>query len=185
MITLVEFQSYESIDSATVCELVEKDTAYLNMQGRVLPLDKVNCIDISKVEVLKHQTDDIISAAMPLAASVKLAWIDVANSCAWLLVVLIFELEIILKKRGSLNRRRLIIFKSVKGVLYLTLLTDAILWTLYGSFLDSWDAYLWLLAFVLIDLNVLKIKRPVEVSAEQCSMGNSSVDQELTSTPAS
>ena len=37
-----------------------------------------------------------------------------------------------------------------------TLLVCAIYWGYAGTFLDFWDAFLWLLAFALIELNVLE-----------------------------
>ena len=60
---------------------------------------------------------------------------------------------------GALTRRWLFVIKATKGVLYLTLVADAILWTFYGTFVDSWDAYLWIVAFVMIDLNVFDFKK--------------------------
>jgi hypothetical protein len=35
------------------------------------------------------------------------------------------------------------------------LLGCAIYWTMYSAFIDFWDAWLWLVAFILIDLNML------------------------------
>ena len=32
----------------------------------------------------------------------------------------------------------------------------AIYWTIDGDFVDSWDAYLWLVAFFFIEMNVLE-----------------------------
>jgi hypothetical protein len=46
---------------------------------------------------------------------------------------------------------------AAKGAAYLGLLGCAIYWTLYSAFIDSWDAWLWLIAFVLIDLNLLRL----------------------------
>ncbi len=41
-----------------------------------------------------------------------------------------------------------------KVVLYSTLLAAAIYWGYAGSLLDFWDAFLWLFAFVFIELNL-------------------------------
>jgi hypothetical protein len=159
VVALVDFRGYEPIASETVCELVDQDFAYVSMEARFLPLDRENCVALSGGEVFKHRTDKVISAAPPLAASVNLAWIDVANAGAWLLVVLLFEVEVFYQARGSLTRLWLAVIKTSKAVLYVTLLGDAILWTIYGAFIDSWDAYLWLLAFILVDLNVLNFDK--------------------------
>jgi hypothetical protein len=42
-----------------------------------------------------------------------------------------------------------------KAFAYLVLLVCAIYWTVYSAFIDWWDAWLWLAAFILIDLNML------------------------------
>ena len=154
IMALTSFQDFHPIPSETVCELVDQDFAYVSMEARYLPLNETNCVTISEGEVFQHSSDKAVSAAEPLAASINLSWIDVANAAAWLLVVLLFEIEVILQERGTLGRTSLIVIKASKGVLYSTLLCDAILWSFYGAFIDSWDAYLWIVAFVIIDLNV-------------------------------
>ncbi len=42
----------------------------------------------------------------------------------------------------------------LKVVLYSTLFICAILWGIDGSFLDTWDASLWLIAFIFIEMNI-------------------------------
>ena len=93
-----------------------------------------------------------------MSASIALGWVDVLNSGVWLLVVLLFEIEAILRVRRALLKRRLLLIKVSKGVLYLTLLGAAIYWTVFGAFIDYFDAYLWILAFVLIDLNIFQFE---------------------------
>ena len=44
----------------------------------------------------------------------------------------------------------------MKFVLYSTLLLAAIYWGFKGGFLDFWDAFLWLVAFVFIEMNVFE-----------------------------
>ena len=90
-----------------------------------------------------------------LAASVLLGWVDVVNAGVWLLVVVFIEWELMLELKGALSKPRIIAFTTIKGVLYLTLLACAIYWSVESAFIDSWDAYLWIIAFVLIDLNVI------------------------------
>jgi hypothetical protein len=136
--------------------LIEKDYALLDMKARPIPLDQESCASLSRGDVFKHRTDNVISDAPALSAAVNLSWVDVANASAWLLVVLLFEIEVIFQANHTLTRRRLFFVKASKAVLYLTLLGAAIYWTVYGAFIDYWDAYLWLFAFVLIDLNLFQ-----------------------------
>ena len=90
---------------------------------------------------------------------IRLAWVDVINSGVWLLVVLVLEADVRLQEHGKLEGAFLRISNAGKYVLYATLLIAAIYWTVKGDFVDSWDAYLWLIAFVFIELNVFDWRR--------------------------
>ena len=48
------------------------------------------------------------------------------------------------------------ITKVIKFVLYGVLFAAAAYWGLEGTFLDFWDAALWLFAFIFIELNVFE-----------------------------
>ena len=63
----------------------------------------------------------------------------------------------------------------IKAVLYATLLVVAIYWGFKGDFVDFWDAFLWLVAFVFIELNVFEWR--AEDHAELAEAG-SGKDQE-------
>ena len=52
-------------------------------------------------------------------------------------------------------------------MLYSTLFLAAVYWWFAGDFLDFWDAFLWLFAFVFIELNVFSWQ--AETSAEPAS----------------
>ena len=46
--------------------------------------------------------------------------------------------------------------KYTKGFFYLVLFVCAAYWGIEGSFLDFWDAFLWLVAFIFIELNIFQ-----------------------------
>jgi hypothetical protein len=153
---LVDSYKFETFPPEQVCSLVNEDYAWVTMEDRVAELTRENCGASSGAEVLKSPTDKLVATPDVLSAVIWLQWIDVVNAGVWLLVVLFMEWEVMLELRNALSKRRLIVFKTIKGTLYLILLGDAIYWHIYGAFIDYWDAYLWILAFVMIDLNVFK-----------------------------
>jgi hypothetical protein len=159
VVALVDFYKYDPITSETVCELVKDDYAYVNIKARFIPLDQESCTRLSNGPIFKHRTDRVISDAPALSASIKLSWIDVINAGVWLLIVLLFEIEVILKDNHTLSGRRFHLIKGSKAVLYSALLGNAIYWTVYGAFIDYWDAYLWLVAFVLVDMNLFDFQK--------------------------
>jgi len=48
---------------------------------------------------------------------------------------------------------------ALKVILYATLLYAAVYWGIKGDFVDFWDAFLWLVAFVFIELNVFEWRK--------------------------
>jgi hypothetical protein len=152
---------YEPIASETICELVEENFAYLDSDARPIELTAENCGVFAAEQVYRSPSDHLIATKANLMATRKLGWVDVANALAWLLVVLIFQIEISLEQIDKLTKPWLVFCTVTKAFLYLVLVANAIYWTIYSSFIDSWDAWIWLVAFVLIDLNLLGLDEEV------------------------
>ncbi|MDH3990236.1 MAG: hypothetical protein OEV34_13950, partial [Gammaproteobacteria bacterium] len=94
--------------------------------------------------------------AAGLTEIVRLAWVDVINAAVWLLVVLVLEIDVRLQEQNRLEGLALKVSSAAKFVLYGTLFLAAIYWGIKGDFVDFWDAFLWLVAFVFIELNVFE-----------------------------
>jgi hypothetical protein len=72
----------------------------------------------------------------------------------WLLVVFNLELDVRLQARGKLDGLILKISNVSKFFIYSVLFLAAVYWGIRGDFVDFWDAFLWLVAFVFIEMNV-------------------------------
>jgi len=122
------------------------------------PLDAQNC---GRVAAGAFQISDFATVADPdtLTAARYLAWTDVINSAAWILVVIVLEVEVRLQLRGRLTDAVVDGTRYLKYVLYSTLFMAAAYWGFEGTFLDFWDACLWLFAFIFIELNVFDWQR--------------------------
>ena len=108
--------------------------------------------------VLEH----VLAAPAGLVAAQRLALVDVINSGAWILVVVLLEIDVrVLTRWDEISRFAVHSWKSVKVVLYTTLIVAAIFWGFKGNFLDFWDAALWLFAFVFIELNVFEWQQEI------------------------
>lgn len=153
--SLVDTYRFEPLAPGSVCNLVEENFGYLDLNARPVQLTAENCAVFTATQMYRSPSDHLIATHENLTAIRKLGWVDVANAVAWLLVVLIFQIEITLKQFGKLTQFRLALCLGFKIFLYLILTADAIYWSIYSAFIDSWDAWLWLIAFVLIDLNLL------------------------------
>lgn len=120
-----------------------------------LPLDAANCAGVGS-EVFQLTGFDIISPPEVLESARWLAWTDVINAATWILVVIVLEVEVRLQLRGNLSDQIMAVTKWLKFVLYGILFVAAGYWGIAGSFLDFWDAALWLFAFIFIELNVFE-----------------------------
>jgi hypothetical protein len=89
----------------------------------------------------------------------RLAWVDVINAGVWLLVVLLLEIDVRLQERGKFEGLALRISNLSKYALYSILLLAAVYWGIKGDFVDFWDAFLWLVAFAFIELNVFEWRK--------------------------
>ena len=87
---------------------------------------------------------------------IALAWIDVINSAVWLLVVIVLEIDVRVQERQRYEGAILYASNGIKFVLYALLFCAAIYWGINGDFVDFWDAFLWLVAFIFIELNVFE-----------------------------
>ncbi len=154
-VALADSYRYEPIESRPACYFANTNYAYLTPEARVIELTEKNCGAFEGKAIFKAPGDNLIATEVNIVALRKLSWVDVFNAGAWLLVVLIFQIEVSLERANKLTKRRLMVAMIWKGAAYLVLLCCAIYWTVFSAFIDSWDAWLWLLAFILIDLNML------------------------------
>jgi len=140
-----------------LCALVDGKWAYAIGFDEYEVLTAANCVSMSGATTF-HQFPGIAAVvdARGLTDIVRLAWVDVINSAVWLLVVAVLEMDVRLQETRKLEGLILRISNASKFVLYTLLLFAAIYWGVKGDFVDFWDAFLWLIAFVFIELNVFE-----------------------------
>ena len=120
------------------------------------PLTAENCQWLQNQQLQRIAGTSIIGTQAMLEDIQRLALLDVINAGDWLLVVAILEIEVILQLRDQLTPRVMLFNKLIKFFLYGVLFAAAAYWGLKGDFLDFWDAFLWLVAFIFIELNIFE-----------------------------
>ncbi|WNC68838.1 hypothetical protein RI845_01490 [Thalassotalea nanhaiensis] len=139
-----------------VCSLVGSTFTYLRDIDDYVPLTHEACATFSNQPLLQINGTEIIADQYHLTEAHRLSTVEVVNSATWLLVVIILEIEVYLQLKGKLTDRRLFMHKLIKTVLYSTLFVAAAYWGVKGGFIDFWDAFLWLVAFIFIELNIFQ-----------------------------
>ncbi len=145
-----------SISLPDVCSLVGEGWAWVADFDDYPPLDAGACAVLQGQQLLLISGTNIIGSREALDAAAALAVIDIINSATWLVIVVLLEAEVWLQVKELLSGTRLLVMKSVKGFFYALLFVCAIYWGIYGDFLDFWDAFLWLVAFIFIEMNIFQ-----------------------------
>ncbi|QKX17516.1 hypothetical protein [Microbulbifer sp. YPW1] len=133
-------------------------------QDDYVALTAANCGSLADTHLLRLADAQVLGDAAVWREIQWLAWVDVINAGAWLLVVAILAFDVWLQLRHQLSDSIMRYSQVIKGLLYFTLLLCAVYWGINGSFLDFWDAFLWLVAFFFIELNLFEWQ--AETSAE-------------------
>jgi hypothetical protein len=149
-----------------ICTMVGQGYAGILTLDEYPSLDMQNCQLLANQALYKLNGQQLLGTASQWRDIQWLAWVDVINSISWIAVVVMLEVDVWLQLQGQLQGRILAISKWIKMVLYSILFAAAVYWGLLGDFLDFWDAFLWLVAFVFIEMNIFKWREETEVNAE-------------------
>lgn len=116
-----------------------------------------NCATVSAAQsFLRFDGMQAVLDAAMLSTVRGLAWVDAINGAVWILVVVLLEIDVWLQEHGRYEGVAFKLSYGLKVVLYGTLLLAVLFWMWKGEFKDWWDASLWLVAFVFIELNVFQ-----------------------------
>jgi len=158
---LVSVQAVSPLEGVSnLCSLVNDQWAYSYDIEEYTTITAENCNTFSSAgSFLQFHDARAVVDAPGLAAIIGLAWIDVINAAVWLLVVLVLEIDVRLQEHNRYEGLAYRISGALKVILYATLLYAAVYWGIKGDFVDFWDAFLWLVAFVFIELNVFEWRK--------------------------
>ena len=141
---------------ADVCSLVGTEWNHIVSLDDYPPIGTEACAAMQGQPLLQVVGTDIIGTIEAHRAAFGLAVIDIVNAGTWLIVVVLLEVEVLMQLKNALTDRMMLIGKYVKGFFYLILFFCAAYWGFEGTFLDFWDAFLWLVAFIFIELNIFQ-----------------------------
>jgi hypothetical protein len=140
-----------------LCRLPPGDWSWAVTFGEYLPVTSANCAELSDAaKFLEFRDLPVIVDQAGHIEIVRLAWVDVINAGVWILVVVILEIDVRLQEHNRFEGVALWASNAVKLVLYSVLFLAAVYWGIKGDFVDFWDAFLWLVAFIFIELNVFE-----------------------------
>jgi hypothetical protein len=160
---LISLYRVELLEIGDACALLGADWSRLITIDEYETLAAANCAMTG--ELWQVGGFNIVADSETLRAVQLLAWTDVFNAAAWILVVLVLEFDVRLQLSGEYSDHLVAINKAIKLVLYSVLLVAAVYWWFEGDFLDFWDAFLWLFAFIFIEMNVFDWQAETQATA--------------------
>ncbi len=127
-------------------------------------INKENCVALGQsAQLLKKTTADIYTNLAQWKIARNLAWTDIFNAAAWILIVIVLEIEVYWQTNNKYISWKYQSSRIIKGILYTTVLLAAVYWGYEGELLEFWDAFLWIVAFVFIETNLVFKDNPVSI----------------------
>jgi len=150
-------QSFELAMINDACSQAAVGLSFMTDLNEYTLLTTANCATLAgNPPYFTTSSLNILANTDSLANAQYLATIDLVNASNWIAILVILQMDVWLQLYGKLSERLMWISGGIKAVLYLILLTCAVLWGISGNFLDFWDAFLWILAFAFIELNLFE-----------------------------
>ena len=87
---------------------------------------------------------------------IEAEWLDFTNSLTWIFVILVLQYDIYFP--GHYGKSEWTARNILKFTLYGALFTFAVIWGIQGEALDFYDAFLWILSFFVIEMNVFNFE---------------------------
>ena len=160
------FRTSPLADVTDLRALAAQGWSYATTFGEYVEITAANCATLSSLDsFVRFDGVAAVVDAPGLAGIHFLAIVDVVNAGVWLLVVLLLEIDVRLQENDRFEGLALTISTAAKFILYSILGLAVIAWMVTGDFVDWWDAFLWLVAFVFIEMNVVKWRHEAEEEA--------------------
>ena len=153
LLKVFALDGYHLVTLAADCDYIELGYGMLVAVDEFDALTVTNCSALPGLVYL-NEASKTLAVPATFADVSFLAWIDVVNSISWILVVINLELDVWLGLNQSRTKAVGWFSRRLKFLLYSILVIVAGYWGWAGDFLDFWDAFLWILAFVFIERSV-------------------------------
>ena len=147
--------AFEITQVTDLCAIAGQELSLALSLDDYVPLTLENCGTVAGQ--LYYQANTMMYADQTVYNEIsKLVLIDVVNAFTWLVVVVVLQIEVFLQLRGHLSSYMYKLNSFIKIVAYFILFAACVYWGYMGDGIGFWDAILWLLAFIFIELNIFQ-----------------------------
>ena len=143
-------------DVSNLCQLLGKDISY-TANLVYTEINANNCKTLSNAtEFVYLDPPNFIIVTDTQAINVinELAWVDLIEAVAWLLILFIIESLVLLQEKGIATGTLFNTLAATKIVLYLLLWSALVYWIYRGHYIFAWDEFMWIAGFFVIGMNM-------------------------------
>ena len=150
---------------SSLCEIAEQDVSFV-YNLRYTRITNENCGTLTQESEFYYLGEEwVVTTATGLTIERAMGWSDVADITIWILIILSIELIVGLQGRritgGALFRN----IYTLKIGLYTSLFLLAAFWAYMWHWLYIWDQFLWVGAFIAIEMNISKWRNSMTSTA--------------------
>lgn len=161
-------KAVEHIDTS-LCEFANQGLSFArNLEYWNLSSD--NCASLSTdTHFYQFAQGQALTDRAGMSIEWDLAWIDLFEVIAWLVILSMIELMVRLQEKGITGGPLRNFAKACKTVFYIALWVAAAYWGYRGHWMFVWDVSLWILGFMAIGMNLSEWRKEIEAEVEGAS----------------
>lgn len=145
---------FERYVGADACGRAGTDALFAASLDNYVALDAENCRSLAAGAYYNADLD-MFATRESFGLLRNLIWVDVVNAGTWIIVAAIIELEIFMRVTGRMTPQFLRKVTIIKAPFWAILVIAVFVWLANGEPVDAWDAFLWIAAFVFIEVNMI------------------------------
>ena len=146
------YDGYVPYPSDEVCIQEDEARYFLDEEQMYQLVTPDNCAVLAATSVLRHSTDSSLIAEDKRSAGKRLELVNAFNTSAWLALVLAFQFRLLVQRVRPSWVAVLKWSDRSKVFFYGVLFASAFYWFYGGTWVDAWDALLWLVAFLVLEV---------------------------------
>ena len=147
------YDEYVPYPSEQVCEQQDQPRYFVNEEQTYQLVTPENCAVLAAGSVLTHLVDASLIEAENRVVGKRLELVNALNTAAWIALVLTFQFRLLVQRIRPRWNTALEWSKRAKVLFYLVLFSSAFYWFYDGTWVDAWDAFLWLFAFFTLEVS--------------------------------
>ncbi len=147
--------AFQALPYSDSCAALSNYHSYVIELDDYAELTTLNCTELI-APLFGNIEASLIATANSLYELKWLASAEALNAGAWVLVVLLLWIDVFIQLKGIIHGPLYRINMACKAVLYVSLVVICIYLAFEAPFMEFWDAFLWVVAFFFIELNIFK-----------------------------